>query len=116
VKKVNSGRKAQKEHEMTDGISKLSRNTVDMNNTADKLKNHSTGAHATAEEASATKAVPANDEVILSKAAETAMATGDFDAVKVENIKRAISEGNYPLDQRRIAESFAAIESMLGGN
>jgi flagellar biosynthesis anti-sigma factor FlgM len=101
---------------MTDGISKLSRSAVDMNSPADRLKSNNTAAQAANEQAGAAKAAPVNDEVILSKAAETAMATGDFDAVKVENIKRAIAEGNYPLDQRRIAESFAAIESMLGGN
>ena len=44
------------------------------------------------------------------------MASGEFDAAKVEQIKQALAEGNYPLDERRIAESFVAIESMLGGN
>jgi negative regulator of flagellin synthesis FlgM len=43
------------------------------------------------------------------------MAAGDFDEAKVANIKQALAEGNYPLDERRIAESFVAIESMLGG-
>jgi negative regulator of flagellin synthesis FlgM len=110
------GTKAQKEHQMTDGISKLSRSAVDINSPADRLKNSSTAAHAATEQAGAAKAGPVNDEVILSKSAETAMATGDFDAAKVESIKLALAEGNYPLDQQRIAESFVAIERMLGGN
>jgi flagellar biosynthesis anti-sigma factor FlgM len=41
------------------------------------------------------------------------MAEPDFDRVKVESIKQAISEGNYPLDVKRIAESFVAIERMI---
>ncbi|MBT5106326.1 MAG: flagellar biosynthesis anti-sigma factor FlgM, partial [Porticoccaceae bacterium] len=40
---------------------------------------------------------------------------GEFDEAKVAEIKQALAEGNYPLDERRIAESFVAIESMLGG-
>jgi|TARA_B110000977_G_scaffold1984_1_gene2757 negative regulator of flagellin synthesis FlgM len=102
---------------MTDSISNLSRSAVEMNNTADRLKNsHKAADTATAEQASAAKSVPANDELILSKAASAAMASGEFDAVKVEQIKQALAEGNYPLNERRIAESFVAIESMLGGN
>ena len=38
----------------------------------------------------------------------------DFDEAKVESIKRAIKEGNYPLDARRIAESFLSLESLIG--
>tara|TARA_B110000902_G_C14188671_1_gene543328 strand:- start:938 stop:1243 length:306 start_codon:yes stop_codon:yes gene_type:complete len=100
---------------MTDGISKLSRSAVEMNSNADKLKNSKASADTAADKASSASYAPANDEVILSKAAESAMATGDFDAAKVAQIKQALAEGNYPLDERRIAESFVAIESMLGG-
>ena len=102
---------------MTDGISNLSRSAIDLNNTADRLKSSNKALdNATAEQPSGAKSAPANDEVILSKAAEAAMASGEFDAAKVEQIKQALAEGNYPLDERRIAESFVAIESMLGGN
>jgi negative regulator of flagellin synthesis FlgM len=96
---------------MTDGISKLGRSAVEMNSSAEKLKNNK----AAAENTSAAPRPPANDEVILSKAAETALASGDFDEAKVAQIKQARAEGSYPLDERRIAESFVAIESMLGG-
>ncbi len=102
---------------MTDGISNLSRSAVDLNNTADRLKSSNKALdNATAEQVSAAKSAPANDEVILSKSAEAAMASVEFDAAKVEKIKQALAEGNYPLNERRIAESFVAIESMLGGN
>jgi len=53
------------------------------------------------------------DTVSLSNVAQKAMAEPDFDRVKVEAIKQAISQGQYPLDARRIAESFVAIEQMI---
>ena len=100
---------------MTDGISKLSRSAVEMNSSADKLKNSKASTDTAADKAKPASYASANDEVILSKAAESAMATGDFDAAKVAQIKQALAEETYPLDERRIAESFVAIESMLGG-
>jgi len=32
----------------------------------------------------------------------------------VEAIKQAIREGTYPLDSRRIAQSFASMEKLIG--
>ena len=37
----------------------------------------------------------------------------DFDRAKVDAIKEAINNGHYPLNPRRIAESFIAIEQMI---
>ena len=54
-----------------------------------------------------------DDRVELSGVQERAMASPDFDSEKVERIKQAIREGNYPLDSRRIAESFLALERMI---
>lgn len=57
---------------------------------------------------------PAEDQVQLSNVADRAMAAGpDFDAEKVERIKQAIRDGNFPVDSRRIAESFVALERMI---
>ncbi len=53
------------------------------------------------------------DSVQMSNVAQKAMSEPDFDRVKVESIKQAISQGNYPLDVKRIAESFVAIERMI---
>jgi negative regulator of flagellin synthesis FlgM len=53
------------------------------------------------------------DEVVLSEATEAALSNAEFDQAKVERIKQAIADGNYPLDARRIAESFASIESLI---
>ncbi|MDA7852777.1 flagellar biosynthesis anti-sigma factor FlgM [Porticoccaceae bacterium] len=100
---------------MTDGISKLGRSAVEVNSTADKYKNKVAN-EASTEKPSVEKFAPANDEVILSKTAVSALETSDFDEAKVAKIKQAIADGQYPLNERRIAESFVAIERMLGGN
>jgi flagellar biosynthesis anti-sigma factor FlgM len=33
----------------------------------------------------------------------------EFDSAKVARIKAAIQEGNYPIDAKKVAESFAAL-------
>ena len=98
---------------MTDQISGLSRSQVQLNPGADKAKNNKAGE--AAEAAAPTTTAPVNDELILSDAAEAAMANVEFDAEKVAKIKAAIEAGNYPLDADRIAESFASLERMIGG-
>jgi len=54
------------------------------------------------------------DRSEVGAASRQAMASPDFDAAKVESIRKAISEGQYAVDPRRIAESFIAREAMLG--
>lgn len=56
-----------------------------------------------------------NDELHLSEVARQATQEPQFDRAKVEAIKRAIQQGQYPLDVRRIAESFVAMERMIKG-
>jgi len=51
----------------------------------------------------------------LSDAAKQMLTEPAFDSAKVETIKRAIADGNYPLNARRMAESFSALESMIDG-
>jgi negative regulator of flagellin synthesis FlgM len=60
-------------------------------------------------------AKPGADMLILSDVAKKAMDEPTFDRAKVESIKKAIQDGQYPLDSRRIAESFMAIERMIRG-
>lgn len=55
------------------------------------------------------------DELQLSDVARKAMQEPEFDRAKVEAIKTAIQEGKYPVDSRRIAENFVAIEKMIQG-
>ena len=52
--------------------------------------------------------------LILSNVAQRVKDEPDFDRNKVEAIKQAIQNGQYPLNPRRIAESFVAIEQMIG--
>lgn len=64
------------------------------------------------------KAAPASgqsDELRLSEVARQATQEPQFDRAKVEAIKLAIQQGQYPLDVRRIAENFVAIENMIRG-
>ena len=56
---------------------------------------------------------PQADEVKLSAVAQKAMQEPEFDRAKVEAIKVAIQQGQYPIDTRRIAENFMAIEKMI---
>ena len=54
------------------------------------------------------------DKIDFSAEAARLIAEPGFDAAKVATIKQAISTGNYPLDPKRIAENFVALESMIG--
>lgn len=56
---------------------------------------------------------PETDQVKLSAVAQKAMQEPEFDRAKVEAIKLAIQQGQYPIDTRRIAENFLAIEKMI---
>jgi negative regulator of flagellin synthesis FlgM len=56
---------------------------------------------------------PGPDELLLSNVAARAQAEPAYDKAKVESIKQAIQDGQYPLDPRRIAESFHALERMI---
>lgn len=58
---------------------------------------------------------PVTEEDILQVESAAKLLEGepDFDVAKVEAIKQAIADGNYPLDPKRIAESFAAFEKLV---
>ncbi len=58
-------------------------------------------------------AAPKDDQLVLSEVAQRAMAEPSFDRAKVESIKQAIKDGSYPMNSRRIAESFAAMERLI---
>ena len=64
--------------------------------------------------ANAQAAAARDDQLLLSPIAKQAMAEPAFDRDKVEAIKQAIKDGSYPLNSRRIAESFAAMEKLIG--
>lgn len=64
--------------------------------------------------AASAAAAPKDDQLVLSEVAQRAMAEPSFDRAKVESIKQAIKDGSYPMNSRRIAESFAAMENLIG--
>ena len=55
------------------------------------------------------------DEINLRKVVQRMHEEPNFDRKKVDSIRQAIRDGQYPLDPRRIAESFLAIEQMIKG-
>jgi negative regulator of flagellin synthesis FlgM len=57
--------------------------------------------------------VPNHDTLELSEVAKRAAAEPSFDRDKVEAIKQALREGNYPMNARNIAESFVAVEKLI---
>lgn len=56
---------------------------------------------------------PGEERLELSETARKTMSDPSFDRAKVEAIKAALKEGTYPLDSRRIAESFVALERLI---
>ena len=54
------------------------------------------------------------DQVELSDSVVRAIEDAKFDAAKVEALRLAIMEGNYPLDAKRIAENMLDLERMIG--
>lgn len=67
-----------------------------------------------AKDAPEAKEVESKDSLHLSGIAEQVSSEPAFDRAKVDAIKQALRDGSYPLDPRRIAESFVAIERMIG--
>lgn len=53
------------------------------------------------------------DQVELSDSVVRAIEDARFDAAKVEALRLAIMEGNYPLDAKRIAENMLDLERMI---
>ena len=56
----------------------------------------------------------APSEVQLSEEVATAIEAAEFDAAKVEALRLAIMDGNYPLDAKRIAENMLNLERLIG--
>ena len=53
------------------------------------------------------------DQVELSESVVRTIEDAKFDAAKVEALRLAIMEGNYPLDAKRIAENMLDLERMI---
>jgi negative regulator of flagellin synthesis FlgM len=53
-------------------------------------------------------------EVQLSGEVAKTIEVAEFDAAKVEALRLAIMDGNYPLDAKRIAENMLNLERLIG--
>lgn len=98
---------------MTDAISqygRLTQSDAGMRSALDKLEKKNSASET---QRPRSREAGASDSVSLSQVKDKVMAEPDFDRAKVESIKQAIAQGQYPLDSRRIAESFVAIERMI---
>tara|TARA_B100000700_G_C14496522_1_gene602073 strand:- start:275 stop:568 length:294 start_codon:yes stop_codon:yes gene_type:complete len=54
-----------------------------------------------------------DSSVELSAKLKDEIASVGFDSKKVDHIKQSIEQGNYPLDDRKIADSFIPLEKLL---
>jgi len=113
---------------MTDAINPFSRQAP-LNPAARKLQEKATEPGAMASAAASVSPRPLDDmasvkqPAALSKSADGGAFSAisarlkqepEFDRVKVDSIKQAIENGQYPLNPRRIAESFVALEQLIG--
>ena len=55
----------------------------------------------------------ADSSVELSTKLKDEIASVGFDSKKVDDIKQSIEQGNYPLDDKKIADSFIPLEKLL---
>jgi negative regulator of flagellin synthesis FlgM len=96
---------------------RMSQSNASMRSALEKVdKKQGPQAQATAEDAAPVKAKASNiDTLSLSNVAERVKEQPSFDRAKVESIKQALRDGNYPLNPRRIAESFVSLERMVQG-
>ena len=60
-----------------------------------------------------TAAAMKGTDVLLDPNVVEALKGSDFDQAAVESIKAAIQKGEYPLDDKKIAESFVPLERLL---
>lgn len=100
---------------MTDSISHFGRKAQIESASRQALTKGEPRIFSPASEEAGRSVAPATDELRLSKVAQQAMQEPEFDRAKVDAIKTAIQQGQYPLDSRRIAENFVAIEKMIKG-
>jgi negative regulator of flagellin synthesis FlgM len=96
---------------------RLSQSNASMRSAIEKIdKKQSAQSQALPEDAAPVKTKAANgDTLSLSNVAERVKEQPSFDRAKVESIKQALRDGNYPLNPRRIAESFVSLERMVQG-
>ena len=105
---------------MTDAIShqaRLAQANAALRGAVDKSDKKAPASQASADEpkVATEKKDNVSDSVSLSNVNQRIKDQPEFDRSKIEAIKDSIKNGNYPLNPRRIAENFVAIEQMIHG-
>jgi negative regulator of flagellin synthesis FlgM len=99
---------------MTDTITNSNSVNVTAKAAVDAVKHNKTDQSSAIKPAlteAVTKAVDSTVELSGTLKAELAIA--EFDAKKVADIRLALEDGNYPLDDKKIAESYIPLEKLL---
>jgi len=85
--------------------------------------NRNDGNNASAKTTNTETATPSVDSVALTQEANDALKAAELfnkvptvDENKIADIKKALTEGNYPLDSLRTAENMMALENLLSGS
>jgi len=102
------------EDDMVDSVSGLLKGAnvgFDRQKNSDSVANDVAGEKAS--NVSEKRGESSEDVVELSSAVRQELDRSGFDQNKVEQIKNAIAEGTYPIDGKRVAENFAAIEKLI---
>ena len=97
---------------MTDTISGTNQRSASISpkKASSSEKQHSS----TSAESDLTVATKTSDSSVeLSTKLKDEIASVGFDSKKVDHIKQSIEQGNYPLDDRKIADSFIPLEKLL---
>ncbi|MFN5777720.1 MAG: flagellar biosynthesis anti-sigma factor FlgM [Limnohabitans sp.] len=98
------------------GPARTATDKADKVDKADKADKKAVSSHAPAAQnkAAERKSVD-SDTLALSNVNQRVNSQPEFDRSKVEAIKESLKNGSYPLNPRRIAESFVALEQMITG-
>ena len=99
---------------MTDTITNSNSINVAAKAAVDAVKQNNAG-QASAIKPALTEAVSKaiGSTVELSGTLKAELAIAEYDAKKVADIRLALEEGNYPLDDKKIAESYIPLEKLL---
>ena len=99
---------------MTDTITNSNSINVAAKAAVDAVKQNNAG-QASAIKPALTEAVSKaiDSTVELSGTLKAELAIDEYDAKKVADIRLALEEGNYPLDDKKIAESYIPLEKLL---
>ncbi len=95
-------------------VSRLTPNVGTARTASDKADKKAAASPAADSKAAERKAVD-SDTLALSNVNQRVNSQPEFDRSKVEAIKESLKNGSYPLNPRRIAESFVALEQMITG-